>query len=218
VPGTHQSATLDVDRPIGMSSKGIDKWKKPIEKAAGFDAFEAMVDDVLGMDDDNDRAKPSKTYAMDSTAAMDEKSPQSADSPSNIVKKKSYLAESLSSVGKNKGGNTVPQSAFEPIGDEKTNQKIVSAPTPLTFGALHNLELGPGQPRQNMTPPNASKKTGKEMPAAPSSVNQNSAPVATSWLLKLFGHILCAILGLAIGYVVINWAKPGLLPPISKFW
>ena len=43
VPGTHQGATLDLERAVGMSSDGIARWKQPIAAAAGFDAFESMV-------------------------------------------------------------------------------------------------------------------------------------------------------------------------------
>ena len=36
--------------PSGMSREGIEHWKQPIGAAAGFDSFESMVQDVLGLD------------------------------------------------------------------------------------------------------------------------------------------------------------------------
>lgn len=47
VPGTHQSATLDLERAVGMSNDGIAHWRKPVMAAAGFDDFELMVQDVM---------------------------------------------------------------------------------------------------------------------------------------------------------------------------
>ena len=47
VPGTQQGATLNLERAVGMSSDGIARWKKTIDAAAGFDAFESMVEEVL---------------------------------------------------------------------------------------------------------------------------------------------------------------------------
>ena len=47
VPGTEQGATLDLERAMSLSDEGIARWKRPVGEAAGFDAFEAMVEDVL---------------------------------------------------------------------------------------------------------------------------------------------------------------------------
>jgi len=49
VPGTHQGATLDIERTVGISNDGIARWKQTIEAAPGFDAFEAIVQDVLNI-------------------------------------------------------------------------------------------------------------------------------------------------------------------------
>ena len=47
VPGTHHQAELDLERDVGLSGAGIARWKVPVDSAAGFDAFEAAVQDVL---------------------------------------------------------------------------------------------------------------------------------------------------------------------------
>ncbi len=46
-PGTHQDATLDMERSVGISREGVARWKQPIDEAAGFDAFESMVQEVM---------------------------------------------------------------------------------------------------------------------------------------------------------------------------
>jgi molecular chaperone DnaK len=48
VPGTTHETTLDVERNAGMTRDGIERWKRPIEESAGFDSFDAMMNDVLG--------------------------------------------------------------------------------------------------------------------------------------------------------------------------
>jgi molecular chaperone DnaK len=49
VPGTQHKTKLELERAAGMSDEGIARWKRPIEAAAGFDEFDAIVDDVLSM-------------------------------------------------------------------------------------------------------------------------------------------------------------------------
>ena len=47
VPGTEQNASLQMQRAVGLSHEKIDGWKDPIASSAGFNAFEAMVMDVM---------------------------------------------------------------------------------------------------------------------------------------------------------------------------
>ncbi len=47
VPGTKQNTSLQMQRAVGLSHDRIDGWKAPIASSAGFDAFEAMVVDVM---------------------------------------------------------------------------------------------------------------------------------------------------------------------------
>jgi molecular chaperone DnaK len=50
VPGTGHEAKLDIQRAKGISNDGIEKWKKTVGAAAGFDSFETMVQNLLGID------------------------------------------------------------------------------------------------------------------------------------------------------------------------
>ncbi len=65
VPGTDQSTTLDIERAVGLSNAGIDRWKKPIAAAAGFDAFEEMVQEVMEMSDGQGGANKAPRDAQD---------------------------------------------------------------------------------------------------------------------------------------------------------
>jgi len=64
VPGTHQSAALDLERAVGMSQDGIARWKQPIGEAAGFDAFGSMVQEVMQSPDASAAATPRTNEPM----------------------------------------------------------------------------------------------------------------------------------------------------------
>ena len=65
-PGTHQGATLDMERSVGISSESVARWKQPIDEAAGFDAFESMVQEVMepSADDHDEPTTPEEINAM----------------------------------------------------------------------------------------------------------------------------------------------------------
>ena len=47
VPGTHRETTLKLERTTGLSSEGLGHWREVVESAAGFDAFEALIQEAL---------------------------------------------------------------------------------------------------------------------------------------------------------------------------
>jgi molecular chaperone DnaK len=69
VPGTHQTATLKLERASGLSSAGVARWKQPIAAAAGFDAFEAMLGSVLGELKDTPTGTTGISLVLDAEAA-----------------------------------------------------------------------------------------------------------------------------------------------------
>jgi hypothetical protein len=51
VPGTQREETLELERDVGLSREGIARWKQTVASPAGFDAFEAMVVELLQQGD-----------------------------------------------------------------------------------------------------------------------------------------------------------------------
>jgi hypothetical protein len=47
LPGTSRGVELELQREQSLTSEQMGKWKKVIEAAEGFDAFEGMLDDVM---------------------------------------------------------------------------------------------------------------------------------------------------------------------------
>ena len=92
VPGTSHEAKLDLERATGMSHAGIEHWKQPIGEAAGFNSFESMVQDVLGLIAPFD--SPSETADISPLRAPTESSPEEGLSKnrSRISPRKPYQA------------------------------------------------------------------------------------------------------------------------------
>jgi molecular chaperone DnaK len=51
VPGTHREVELKIERNVGLSDEGLTRWQGAVSSASGFDAFEALVGEVLGLDE-----------------------------------------------------------------------------------------------------------------------------------------------------------------------
>jgi molecular chaperone DnaK len=134
VSGADQIATLRLERELGMSSDGVARWKKTIEAAAGFDAFDQMVDDVL----------------LTSTPA--EGSPPM--------------------------GGSAPAAA--PTWDSEPIPADTAAPL-----IAH----------------------GGRQPAA-----SRHEPSATRLMFTVIGHVIAALTGLGLGYLVLFWLRPDKFP------
>ncbi|MEN6457977.1 MAG: Hsp70 family protein [Thermoguttaceae bacterium] len=84
VAGTDRAATLDLERSLGISETGIARWKRPIDRAAGFEEFEAMLDEVLRLCNEDgpasqlsdervtEKDEPQATDALTDLRALDE--------------------------------------------------------------------------------------------------------------------------------------------------
>ena len=75
VPGTQQAASLELQHTVGLSREKVDRWKDPVASAAGFDAFESMVLDVL------EASGPAGTAPQEWSAADSGQAPSPADAP-----------------------------------------------------------------------------------------------------------------------------------------
>lgn len=156
VHGTQQRATLDLERAVGISNDGIAGWKKPIDKAAGFDEFEAMVQEV--MDDDDEMPMARKKSA--------------AASSSQFIKPAVDVSELLSD-------NT----------SRLVESTPVESPTKMNNGV--SVVASTGKSSNGQTP---------------------SALPIPRWLFNLIGHVFFALLGLALGYLVLSWLHPKAFP------
>jgi molecular chaperone DnaK len=195
VPGTGQETTLDMERNAGMSREGIEQWKKPIDAAGGFDSFESMVEDLLGViapfdaSEANDlppktasRAAPEKRWVVKGT-----EDDSSDDSDAEMFKPDdAEIAASLAAEKKNPSvpGQKPGESAKRTFSPKP--QSLVSA-TPL-WAEKENISVD---------------KTVEFTPEKP-----NGRPRSTSVsriALNVIGYVLFSAIGLALGVVILHY-------------
>ncbi|MBU4272197.1 MAG: Hsp70 family protein [Planctomycetes bacterium] len=157
VPGTHQGATLDMERSVGVSRESVARWKQPIDEAAGFDAFESMVQEVMeqSADDHDEPTTPEAIRAMQA----DFSGPVSGPS--------------------RPGGWTPFVAGPRPLGPEP--------------------ETSPEQDDESLVADGTHRAKSVALPQFP------------RWV-GLIGHVIAALLGLALGYLILCRLRPETFP------
>ncbi len=158
VPGTHQGTTLEMERSVGISPEGVTRWKKPIEEAAGFDAFDSMVQEVMEASGD----EPGKPISPEAIEAMQADFAGPTAGPSKPGGWTPFVA-----------GPKLPEPEPEPAPEEVQDEPFVV------------------------------DQTHRRKPAA--------RPTLPRWV-GLLGHVIAALLGLALGYVILSWLRPETFP------
>jgi molecular chaperone DnaK len=171
VPGTHQEASLLLERASGMSSEGVARWKLPIDQAAGFDAFESMLEEVLGVNS-LPLAPTVSTEAAD-LPHSDEPFP-SWPSPAAEEGMTQWHLSGVKAAGTFSGSPPPSVEPFEPV-----------PPAPIDTAA------SVGQNPWNNV----------ELPA-------RTRPPQSRWLFRLVGHVVSALIGLGLGYLILHWLRP----------
>lgn len=274
VPGTHREVQLALERDTGMTLEGIARWRQTMAGAPGFDAFEALLADVLhlGPAPGGQAPAPAPHGGWDSGPAaggglaagpspLSAPTPLSAPSPLSApaplsgpmplsapsppggspgmasspglasgpyqpaaVAGPAPAAPAGASGGYAQGsiplapqpGAAYGQSAAQPAGPTGglrpeltatatwgavpgTGQAAAMAPTPAS---------GPPRPPEPPPPPN---------PAPPSNSNvaeaaQAEAARGRNWTVTIVGHVMAAIIGLGMGYLVLHFLRPESFP------
>ena len=194
VPGTHREVELKIERAVGLSGEGIAKWQQAVGDAAGFDAFEAMVDEVLG------------TSASDSPGAT--ASPETAASPQTAVPQQTKTPPEPPSADQSAPAGKTPRAKPLPPSD-------AAPPAPLPPGSVPQAQPTAGDSTPVEAPPLPGEVQGSKqaVPASPASADQDQPDwqpleddggnAIPPWVLKLIGFAVSAIVGLGLGYLVI---------------
>ena len=161
VPGTEQSATLDLERAVGVSDDNIARWKQPIAAAAGFSEFESLIDDVLGL-----------------SAATPEEETESPSASADL--RDSAFARGVERAGE--GGTDHADGA-------QSSAALAASFHPSAFQEGEETVVRP----------------------KPSSVSA-TGPAVRRWMFRVTGHVLAALLGLALGFLVLHWLRPDAVP------
>jgi len=194
VPGTQRRVQLSIERNVGLSGERVARWKGAVSSDSGFDAFETLVDEALGLDDagaPSDRSGgPSAREAAvpEASTAPPPGAPAAAPPPPGKPPNAPPGGEATAAARPRPGPEPM---AFHP--------EPVDAPQP---------EGGP-PPKPGATSPPGGHRVG-EAPEAPRA--RGGRPIARSWISTI-GFVVSAIVGLWLGYLVVSWLFPqsGLL-------
>jgi hypothetical protein len=182
VPGTGHEAKLDIERAKGISNDGIEKWKKTVGAAAGFDSFETMVQNLLGID------APISPLPLDEEprvrAELGEAEP-TIEAHENIQGTISPFAPSDTLIPQRKPGS----SALRTFAAEPPATAAASA------GFVEDEDIPTGETVE-FIPQN---QVGK--PSRP-------AMSVSRLLLNVIGFSVFSAGGLAIAYVLLHYLKP----------
>jgi hypothetical protein len=192
VPGTHHQAELELERDVGLSGAGIARWKTPIVSAAGFDAFESAVQDVLA-------ATPA-TPTVGGSGIMLSSPPEGGwiggmAPPPTLGG--SPLVSSPLPLGALPWPSPPPPGAAAPV--ESPDPLVPLSPQP----AFPEGPAAPAEEAAEMAPAQPLAMRSKRLP-----------PLFSSPLAQVAGHIIASLLGLGCGYVLLRWFRPDIFPPL----
>ncbi len=219
VPGTNHEATLDLERASGISREGIEHWKKPIAAAAGFDSFESMIQDVLGLIAPFDSpADSANTPARPSDECPSKNSPHplgedpSKNSPRPLGEGQGVRADDATPSDMAKEmfmPVEIPAPATSPANppDSLIPQRKPGASAMRTFAAKPPsvAEASPLWEEEKNIPVErtvafvSGKQTGRPPPPHAS---------FSRILFNVIGYTLFSASGLAIGYVILHYIMP----------
>lgn len=219
VPGTHRELTLELERNVGLSHHGVERWKQVVSAASGFSNYGAVLQE--------------QGYASAPSG------PQSAESAAHTATSGHWALESQPDFGGGPGASQAPSS---PTPQPHPQPRPISQPRPLerrevprpsssqpqAGGAAvpaHGVSGSRPQSHDPHGPAGASHGPPPYPPAHPAAATQSGpggeANVSVSggrrkrlphWAFNLFGHISAAVIGLGLGYLVLAWLRPDVFP------
>ena len=222
LPGKDRQVALDMERDVGLSGQRADEWKGAVEASSweGFDAFESILDDVLGLEPVVESGGDPPEMHLPTPATVEEyveppqpiehsatfsvaspnQPPPSADKPPPLARTPPPL-ESDSPVAEPEAAEPAPQAQATP-----SDQEPVS-PQDDSDVSLHGPEKAPAEPEQ----PAASTQPEETIDFRPETASRGWS---LGWLIVVLGYAISAIVGLGLGYLVLRWLVPDSTPTL----
>ncbi len=223
VPGIDRQIDLDMERESGLASQRVEEWKGAVEASdsEGFDAFESILDDVLGLEV---AAQPDGGASAREVAAS-EPTAGDVESPQPVEHSATFSVASAADPPPLPKGPAVTKPSAEPVAEAKTAPEPEPAPPaePVSrtdpFPPPKADYVPPETPQEDSDdsldlpgetvpePQQPSRPAGREEPIdfRPAS---DSGGVALRWLIVVFGYGASVIAGLGLGYLLLRWLFP----------
>jgi hypothetical protein len=206
--GTNKSLTIGLERERGLTSERLARWKRVMTQNKGMDAFEAVLEDVLNLEDkstanDNDDDEP--------------KSPSAIGKPASATA--SLAGKSFASI----------DLAAKPTAAKVEKSVPTSPASKAAATAAALLDRPPLTAASGIAAKKDASGTAAGSPfagisgASGATLRQAST---TATVINLAGHVVGAVLGLALGYYLLCFIRPdanvlelrlpGIQPPAAQ--
>ncbi len=187
VPGTEREVALELEREAGLSREGLVRWKRTVAapEAAGFDAFESAIREVLHLESEDGDNLPALAPAGATSAphAIEERSP------------------------------TLARACATPRPNPKSNPTSTGLRPRPTASARRSWphrrrsDWPSSRCRKlrefSQAEPAATIDFQPVVPLRPAETRG-----ALGWVLGILGYLVSAGAGLGLGYLVIRWLWP----------
>ena len=192
VPGTHQEARLDIERATGLSHSGIAQWRPAVEQAAGFNRFDALIDEVLAVP----AAKSgSAAQSADPAGLVPIDQPPTTQVPTAQV--------TTAQVPTAQASASQAAATRAPVAQASMGQATGSVPTAVSVPVS-----SPPPPAPSQSIPTEHHTSAPRVKVAPEAPDRE----AIRWTVLVVGYILSAAMGLGLGYLVLHILKPESFP------
>ncbi len=192
VPGTHHMAKLELERAVGLTNEGIQRWKSTVDTGAGFDSFGTIAREILGSPGAITSAPGGPSSPM--TPTQPQMVQPQATQPQPAAGSQPMPISSAPPAGSAPGPAPVQwaQPDAAKASTPSLPQTSGTASTPLGASPAHTGQLAQGE---------KSSPEGKPSFKIP--------PQA----LSIIGYVAAAIVGLGLGYLILTMIRPGLPTP-----
>ena len=235
IPGKNRQVALEMERDGGLSQQRADEWKGAVAASAseGFDAFDSILDDVLGLESDVEHGGDSPEKEVPTPVVAEENV-----EPSRPVEHSATFSVASASEPPPLVRSPPPMQDASPVAEPETTEPVSHAyatPPPLQDDSpVAEPETAESAPQADATPraqepeppedaPHVSAdgpEVTLEEPAQPAASDQPeetidfqlepAAPRRRSflWLFVMFIYATSVPAGLGLGYLIIRWLAP----------
>jgi molecular chaperone DnaK len=194
VPGTHREVELRIEREVGMTGEGVSRWQPTISAAPGFDAFEAMLDEVLSMKEPSGQTAPSDPGESGRGRAEAGAAPPAREVPESGAAS-APVSQPTAMYDRPPAPAPAPSPPPVPGEREAPPTKAAAGPPPVRT-----------QPPKTATGNEPIEKTD---PGEAEEATPGARKPVPRWLIQWIGLVISAILGLGLGYLIVSWLFPG---------
>jgi molecular chaperone DnaK len=196
VPGTNQSVVLCLERATGLSDESIVRWTQPIDDAAGFERFYAILREVLQLGALSSELPLHDTPPAD---ALDEPGPAARPEERRTPGDAGALRPSP-------GLGDVPPQAVDKL-DELDEVDELDEPDPLEFEPHDESDIEPervARPAGPTTPGGAASPGRRPGPAleAPRGTGDAGEPPGTGYLVA---RVVAVLVGSIVAGLLLYW-------------